>query len=99
MEADHHGTTWLAIDSLLSDDTPLYRYMSFAEFVSFVESEKIHLTNINTWDDPWEAATEKLPSLRDDGRLEYPLWSFHEDLYAQSWSLVGESDAMWRIYC
>ena len=34
----------------------------------------------------------------DKGELTFPLYSFHENLYGQCWSLVQESDAMWRIY-
>ncbi len=82
----------------IKEETELYRYLSLSQFMSFVESKKTYLTNINLWQDPWEAALHKLPTMRDDGSLEMPIHSSHENMYGQCWSLNADSDALWRIY-
>ncbi len=86
------------IDNDLSSDTKLYRYVKLEHFMSFVERRHFHLTNVNLWDDKWEVILSKLPTLDDEGKLIYPIYSFHEHLFGQSWSLAQESDAMWRVY-
>lgn len=82
----------------LTLDTKLYRYMSVESFMSFVETGRISLANVNIWDDRWEVILSKIPTLNDKGELDQPLYSFHERIYGQCWSLSQESDAMWRIY-
>ncbi|MDW7673638.1 MAG: DUF2971 domain-containing protein [Bacillota bacterium] len=79
-------------------DTKLYRYMSLAQFISFVEGKKINLTNIGKWPDKWEAALNKLPIVAENGEVNYPLYDLYQEMYGQCWSLNSESDAMWRIY-
>jgi len=82
----------------LNSNTKLYRYMDVESFISFIETGKILFTNVNLWDDEWEVILSKLPTENDKGELVYPLYSFHEYIFGQSWSLKQESDAMWRIY-
>lgn len=85
-------------DEEITDTTELYRYITFSQFSSFIETESIYLSNINNWEDPWEAALEKLPTMHEDGHISYPIYSIHQEFYGQCWSLNGESDALWRIY-
>ncbi|OIJ12651.1 hypothetical protein BKP37_12670 [Anaerobacillus alkalilacustris] len=82
----------------LTPETKLYRYMSLNQFMSFVECKKIYLTKVKKWEDTWEVPGSKLPTLRDDGRLEYPIWEITEIMHGMCFSLNKESDAMWRIY-
>ena len=56
------------------------------------------LTHINQWDDQWEAILAKVPTVNDKGERELLRYSFHQDIFGQSWTLLEESDAMWRIY-
>jgi hypothetical protein len=86
------------VDDDLKPNTKLYRYMRIETFMSSVEAKQIHLTNVNLWDDKWEVILSKIPTVDDEGRPDPPLYSFHQDIYGQCWSLVQESDAMWRIY-
>jgi hypothetical protein len=86
------------IDDDLKPDTKLFRYIRIETFMSFMETKQFLITNVNTWDDKWEVVLSKLPIQEDNGEVKFPLYSFHERLYGQSWSLVPESDAMWRIY-
>jgi hypothetical protein len=88
----------MQVDAGLKDDTKVYRYVSAEAFLAFVESGRTVLTNINSWDDKWEAILLKVPTVDADGRRDEPIYSFHQDLFGQCWSLIEESDAMWRIY-
>ena len=88
----------LQIGSDLNTDTQLYRYCRIEDFLSFIESKRTHLSNINKWDDRWEAIVSKLPVLDEKGNVQNRLYSSHEDLVGQCWTLLSESDAMWRIY-
>lgn len=88
----------LQIDNELKPDTKLYRYIKLEAFISFVETKRIHMTNVNLWDDKWEVILSKIPTVDSKGRPNSPLYSFHQYIFGQCWSLVQESDAMWRIY-
>src|SRR5258705_3729434 len=88
----------LQIDEALTPETALYRYLPLESLVAFVESGLTVLTNINRWDDQWEAILAKVPTVNDKGEVEQPWYSFHQDIFGQSWTLLEESDAMWRIY-
>lgn len=87
----------LVVANSLQSDTRLSRYISLSQFVSFVESGHTYLSKVLDWPDTWEMPASKLPLL-DDGDLTYPTWSISDDTYGQSWSLLSESDALWRIY-
>lgn len=82
----------------ISENTKLYRYITFSQFVSLVEKRQVYLTRITNWNDPWEAALEKVPTLMDDGTPKLPLYSHHMDTFGQCWTLKEESEAMWNIY-
>ena len=85
-------------DTELKPETKLYRYVALEAFLAFIETKRTVLTNINIWDDKWEVILSKIPNVDEEGNPDPPLYSFHQELFAQSWSLVDESDAMWRIY-
>lgn len=88
----------MQIDQALTPETPVYRYLPFESFVAFVETGRTVLTNINQWDDQWEAILGKVPTVDEHGNPSSPSYSFHQDIFGQSWTLLDESDAMWRIY-
>lgn len=90
--------TQLEIHPSLERDRTLYRYISLETFLAFVELKRTHLTKVATWDDPWEAILSKIPVVDDDGNPLKRIYSFHEGVFGQCWSLRQESDAMWRIY-
>jgi hypothetical protein len=85
-------------DTDLNPETKLYRYVSLGAFLAFIETKRSTLTNVNSWDDKWEVILSKIPTVDDQGRPDPPLYSFHQEIFGQCWSLVEESDAMWRIY-
>jgi DUF2971 family protein len=82
----------------LTEDTKLYRYISFRRFMDFVETKQISLSRIINWQDTWEIPSAKLPIQADDGSIRFSLWNIGESMFGQCWSLHEESDAMWRIY-
>ena len=86
------------IDSDLTLNTPLYRYVSLESFISCLETKQLVLTNANLWEDTWEMFLDRVPREDIDGKRCFPSYSIHEDIYGQCWSRARESDAMWRIY-
>ena len=82
----------------LDEDTRLFRYISLSRFVDFIETKQTFLSRISDWPDTWEVPEAKLPVKTDAGTIEYSLFNIHETMYGQCWSLLEESDAMWRIY-
>ena len=77
-------------------DKPVYRIFSFQRLEEIFQERKLTLVKPKLWDDPFENfilnSTGRLP----DGR-EFQM-GFRDNFYGQCWSLIKESDAMWRIY-
>jgi hypothetical protein len=73
-------------------ETPIYRYIDLATFIAFVETKRTYLTRIIDWDDTWEAPYFQAGDLLDRDYGE------HHSYYGQCWTLLPESDALWRIY-
>ncbi len=75
----------------------IYRFISFETFVDLILREKLCLVHPSLWEDPKElevynkACNEDIITRDAIGLLQYKT-------YAQSWTEVSESDAMWRIY-
>lgn len=90
--------TTMQIDETLTEETSVYRYLSFEAFVAFNETRRTLLTNVNEWEDQWEAILAKVPTIDERGNPTPPSYSFHQDTFGQCWTLLDESDAMWRIY-
>ena len=93
----------------MADDLLLYRVMSFEQFVDTVASQRMYLTQLQRWDDTHEAETLRqlvrqfFDSSPDAARFsaqikDQLLGVIHRSLYGQSWTILEESDAMWRIY-
>lgn len=77
----------------------LYRYVSFETFVGMVQTKALTFVLPSLWDDPKEG----LPFLQFVQNKESKfhkafLIALYNKAYAQSWSKLAESDAMWRIY-
>ncbi len=65
-------------DDSLDGTTFLHRYLTFESFVVFVESSNLCLSNVNRWDDGWEANLGKLGTIDEEGKEIQPLYSFHQ---------------------
>lgn len=92
----------------MDNDIILYKYISFNRFIEMIELERLYLTNITLWEDPFEWYPI-IKKFRDenfgqvfqmvDNNLIFSLPHTLSSLYAQSWTYDHEeSDAMWRIY-
>lgn len=88
----------IRFDSSLSPGQTLYRYISVESFVAFVETGETSLTKVTSWEDSWEAILAKIPTVDEQGGVRERSYSYVEDLFGQCWSLLPESDALWRIY-
>lgn len=77
----------------------LYRYISFEQLVSLVQKQALTFVLPSRWEDP----EEKNKLYEDSSRLpdfyeKFMVLLFCLKSYAQSWTSLAESDAMWRIY-
>ena len=77
----------------------LYRYISFETFVGMVQKNALTLVLPSEWDDPQENSPFEQFVAKIESDLEQAFFvAMHNKIYAQSWSELSESDAMWRIY-
>lgn len=77
-------------------DKPIYRVFSFDRFEQLLVENKNVLVKPKRWDDPFENFILNSTGRLNDGR-EFQI-GFRDNFYGQCWSLLSESDAMWRIY-
>ena len=77
----------------------LYRYISFESFVGMVQNKALTFVLPELWDDPKEGAPfERLISTLEHGYEQIIFQIMYNKTYAQCWTKLSESDAMWRIY-
>ena len=77
----------------------LYRYISFETFVGMVQKNALTFVLPTLWEDPQELAPFYQLIKKTNSGIEYAYYTaIHNKVYAQSWSELAESDAMWRIY-
>lgn len=88
----------LIIDDSLDTGTKLYRYMSLEQFLSLVETRQTYVTRVASWNDKWEAILYRLPTVDERGNRLKSINVLYWDIFGQCWSLLPESDALWRIY-
>lgn len=89
----------LEIDQTISQEAVIYKYLTFESFVFFMETGKLPLINTTSWEDPWENELSKAYFVKyATGELEKPIYNFDSHIYGQCWTILPESDAMWRIY-
>ena len=77
----------------------LYRYISFETFVGMVQNNALTFVLPLVWDDPQEESPFVRLMNQNASAVQMAfLIAIHNKTYAQSWSELAESDAMWRIY-
>lgn len=76
----------------------LYRYISFEMLVDMVQTQSLNFVLPSVWEDTQENSFlhSYYNSLSDYSRQI--AFAFEQITYAQSWTMLSESDAMWRIY-
>lgn len=80
-------------------DEYLYRYVSFETFVGMVQSKALTFVLPELWEDPKECASfiHHVTHLNNVYE-QLMLWSMYHKTFCQCWTILAESDAMWRIY-
>ena len=80
----------------LDPDCPIYRIIPASRLLEILDKKILTLTHPSKWDDPFENAilSAELHYGNEIGDLD----SIRAGVFAQSWSLCAESDALWRIY-
>lgn len=77
----------------------LYRYISFETFVGMVQNKALTFVLPLVWEDPYEESPFRQLVNKNKSAVEMAFFiAAHNKTYAQSWSKLAESDAMWRIY-
>lgn len=80
----------------------LHKYLNFQQFIGMVECQRLYLTSLHKWDDPYEGFPIRehvFPFESKASKLKDVFASSsRENIYAQSWNQGEESDALWRIY-
>ncbi|MBX2992866.1 MAG: hypothetical protein KF749_17070 [Bacteroidetes bacterium] len=93
---------------MIANITTIYRYASFESFVDTILRKTLTFVHPSLWDDPYEL---HFLYQEIEHKFRNSHGEFNQDvigailqyviakkLYAQAWTLIGESDALWRIY-
>lgn len=84
-------------DSSEAKDVYIYKIIPYKYLLKWIHSNNIRFDQILTaWDDVYELFLFKQEYKRNGGDVD--VISAGTAIYGQSWSLEGESDALWRIY-
>ncbi|MGA2958699.1 MAG: DUF2971 domain-containing protein, partial [Thermodesulfobacteriota bacterium] len=75
----------------------VYRIFSLKWFLDLLKNRKIALMSFAKWEDPFENFLLKAKAITTKG-VNVDFTNLRELVYGQSWCLVEETDAMWRIY-
>ena len=83
-------------------DDYVYKYIPLKYLKAMLESKKLRINKVSTWEDPYENFF-----LKSDFNTFFPFYKQYisvdtqnliDRIYGQSWTSLEESDAMWRIY-
>jgi len=77
-------------------DTPAYRIFRFEDILELFNNNEITLVKANLWEDPYENFILKCNATHQGERIGID--NIQNQIFGQCWSLLNESDAMWRIY-
>lgn len=77
----------------------LYRYIGFDSFVNMIQTQSLTFVLPYLWEDTYEMkAFYTYVMKRDNFYFRCLLYAIKYKIYAQCWTKLAESDAMWRIY-
>lgn len=83
----------------LKDDTILYRIMPLEHFITWLVENKNTLVRHTSWEDPYEKKVMESKIIFSPNEEEKKVSSLDwERWYGQSWSIVAESDGLWRAF-
>ena len=81
----------------INPNDKIYRIMKFDYFIDWLENHHLRLISPVNWEDPYENFLSKNIDLFKDGK-QIDLTGVMKKYYCQCWSLVEESDLLWRVY-
>lgn len=85
--------------SELDHNTRVFRYISLSKFMNIIEFESIAFSRIKKcWEDNWELPLSNIKTIDDCGSILYSMGSDSDELFGQCWTMLEDSDAMWRVY-
>lgn len=78
---------------------PIYQYLPLKYALQVIENKKIRFGNIwDSWEDSYELFMNKQDYIYEGTSISDNLQKLGSSTYGQCWSMVKETDAMWRIY-
>jgi len=86
-----------------NDDIPVWRYMDFTKFVSFVESQSLYFARADKFDDPFEGSLPKMNVVGRETVQRRILSSPHfpqeaRETYLKQIASTGEINQYWRKF-
>jgi len=78
-------------------DTPVFRIFTVKRLREVFDDKALALVKPEVWDDPYENFLLNAPVRLGDGTIA-TMKSIADKLYGQCWTVLEESDALWRIY-
>src|SRR5437870_2028601 len=75
----------------------LYRFIRLPRLRDLLRRQKLVLVRPILWEDPYENFLLQKPVRLEDGRIAH-VHDLRDRIYAQSWCLTAESEAMWKSY-
>jgi hypothetical protein len=83
--------------NITNPDLEIYRVFSRDRLLEVIRERKLTLVRPALWDDPFDNFLLSSIGKMSDGRL-VSLEGIRNQYYGQCWTLLEESDAIWRIY-
>lgn len=82
----------------LQHDQAIYRIVHINHFMDMAYGKYNELSRPSNWDDPFENFYFQNKVSVSQGQAPISLDDVRERYFCQCWSLIEDSDAMWRIY-
>ncbi|RKT22860.1 hypothetical protein B0G69_6354 [Paraburkholderia sp. RAU2J] len=95
-ESFNSGTCLVPTEQL---DKPIYRIFPRERFLQMVQEKCLALVSPSMWDDPFEIVDRAIKvEWEEDGAHRSHIIQGLPSVFAQSWSMAEESDALLRAY-
>ena len=75
---------------------PIYKYMPLKYVTIMLNTQRLYVGKVKKWEDTYENFLLKQDFMYDNIHLSAE--NLMDQIYGQCWTLLSESDAMWRIY-
>ena len=75
---------------------PVYKYIPLKYVITMLKTQKLYVGKVKKWEDTYENFLLKQDFVYDNRHLSAD--NLMDQIYGQCWTLLSESDVMWRIY-